>query len=1415
MRNELVKRGVPIPRFERAITEEVIEAAPPWPKLPKELAGAKPRYNIGMKSYEPVFESDVDRALFIVAQQKKSAANDQYLAFLRATGMSDEKIAENAATVRARLKEILSNENPGRVSIPEIIKREPIKRTVTRPAPVEAAAAEDIFEPTVSLPTGQKARMQLGQKAFDLQLQINDLEKERALIEKALAAKKVDNTQAVSLKQAINDALSEGNDLSLDLIEDTPEGAARAAELEPQVSLKRELREVNKQMAESLRQASSDYSAKLENAFVNTYNYWGDRNSSARVVAERSLGAAGKAVNQSIREQYAVASGLISQTIHKSRKAVAPDERFFAILELVGDQHGYGAAWKSAQEANGLTKEVVESMALAYFKNPEAVKNQAKPLFEQLKETVINWDKSPQELADELLDMSRISVENVGSSTPNILVENAPKNAELQIAAGDYQFTRSVMAQSIVDSALHKASNVGLTFSADQAKKMVAAFRPPGSKGMLVSDADLAEGRRLALLSMETAVDHQRPLTQPYVFGRGAVLTSGQVNRPAVVSAAKKVGKVKEVEDAATAGEAVTAMMDGVDDLYRGQIYIPDAIRQELDRAVDQLIASSRGGAQSSLASTYKRSKIYGLLAPRTKFYWDQTTQESDNIALALGVNDAVKSGIHSVLPTMFALPGVSVATGFVDVVREARGGTTGVEALNKVQDLISMAPFGYQTTKAMGASEEAIEGMLGVTYAEINRIGLGRGVQNAPEITDLNRSLEEAFREPISRMFAEPSPRRIYEGVKGAAATMTVDVTKELGTAITERRRWGTMMMLFEERVAQLRKEGQVTRQSILDAADEAARAATEIHMDYNATIHPVERDFLESMFFPFWSFEKSNLIRVARQVGTRGERYLGAIESAREGYRFGRWTRTKKDLVEMASFAINPADDHGFDVEAMEDDDEATAASMRKDGKSEEEIAAAMMLPQYKAIVQQAQATGVEAWQVRNNLSWDTDPRLTMFAPFMDYYIAPAPRSLVPDKYSELKAPFSVIQADSRLRSTLAYDRMMNDKVKMGAEQSYTMWMLPEDSNLAILARPMALQSVVSSFMVNGFMDPAAKQRALGAVLDLTGDPFGFNPLGQALANALLADQGVSKTTTQPVKLDDASGELLMKLMPAGAVTRVNKPTKWQMVDADGGTVEVDAEVGYYVSPQTAPMLGLAMISYLDGLGQAERVNGVVTGLSMLMDDSTADEGMRRLTRSVGIQSKKADITKMEITESQQYRGRLARLPSEVPGATTEVVQTVAGAALEQYQRGQKQLENPQLRTDALLQLGGKSDQVTSGVPGMARVLLKELGVITEEQAKSMPNEDIIKAAADPRARAASREAGQAEIERLDQRGQAVVVKNVIKAAAGNYAKPDDIAKARYLLVKYGGRSTDEVDAMSGEDIIRTFVRSQEGTK
>jgi hypothetical protein len=1236
---------------------------------------------------------------------------------------------------------------------------------------------------------------------------IKKLEADRAKVEAALKAGTTENETAVAIRKALDESLA-GDDLTLDLADlDTPEGLAKviAAEDRPEVSLKRELKEVNKYLAESLRQAATDLPSKLENAFVNTYEYWGMRNSSARVVAERSLGATGKAINQDIREQYAVAVGLVSRTVQKNRKAVDPNDRFIAILDLVGDQHGYGAAWSRAQQSKGLNRDIVQATALSYFENPEAIAKQAPDLLAQLEETVRTWDKSPVELADELYDMSVKSIDK-----SDLLVNLAPEGAKLQPAAGDYQFATSIMAQGIVDSTIAQASNVGLAFSAEQAEKMVAAF----GVGRPATDAARAEGRRLALLSLETAVDHQRPLTQSYVFGEGSVLTSGAVNKPSLVKAANRIGKVDEVEQAATEGEAVVEMLNGVEEMYQGSVYIPDAIKQELDRAVQQLITAARPGAQGTLASTYKQHKIYGLFAPKPTFYWNQITQESDNIAMALGFNAAVKSGIHAIVPTMFAAPGVSFISGFVDVARGTRGGTTATETMNKVQDVISMAPFGYPTSKAMGASPDAIEGMMGVTYADLNRIGLGRGVQNAPQVADLNRSLEEAFREPFSRFFKQPTARGAYEAGKGALATATVDVTKELGTAITERRRWGTMMMLFEEGVAELRAKGSLTKEDILRVADDAAKGATEIHMDYSATMHPVEKQFLESMFIPFWSFEKSNMIRIARQLGTRGERYLGGIDVAREAYRAGRWTRSKRDLVELASFMLDPADDYGFDVEAMQDDDEATAESMRKEGKTEEEVRGAMMYPQYEAIIEQAKANNVEPWQVRNNLPWDPDVRLSMFAPFTDYYNAPVPSSLVPDKYSEMKAVFPIIKADSRIRSVRAYDDMMGKKASMGPNASYTMWMLPEDSNLAALQRPIALANVITSFTANGLSDPASRQRAWGSLFDLTGDPFGFNPIGNALGNALLADQGASKAVTQPVKLDDATGALLMKIMPEGMVMRTNERTKWTMLNEDGGTVEVDADPGYYVSAQTGPMLGMAMVSFLDATSQVERANELATGLAMTMDDSTKDEGARRITKALGGTAKKVDVNKLEARASQETRGRFARMPGVMPAAYTEEVQTLAGASLELYQRGQQKLaseEGQAARATTLRNLAGLEKDLVIGTLGTARVMLEELGVLTKEQASSLPNEEIVKAAADPRVRAAAREQGRMDIEAMpDDRAKATTIKNAYRAVSGGFGKPSDYAMMRHILVMQG-YPADQVDSLSGQDIQRMMVATR----
>jgi|GEM_PF-4844508 len=74
---------------ERAIVEKGNTPA----RLPKSLSGAKPRYNYGSKSYTLKFESDVDKALYIVARQTASKAEAGYLNFLKDI-YPDKKVSE-------------------------------------------------------------------------------------------------------------------------------------------------------------------------------------------------------------------------------------------------------------------------------------------------------------------------------------------------------------------------------------------------------------------------------------------------------------------------------------------------------------------------------------------------------------------------------------------------------------------------------------------------------------------------------------------------------------------------------------------------------------------------------------------------------------------------------------------------------------------------------------------------------------------------------------------------------------------------------------------------------------------------------------------------------------------------------------------------------------------------------------------------------------------------------------------------------------------------------------------------------------------------------------------------------------------------------------------------------------------------
>jgi hypothetical protein len=75
--------------------------------LPKTLAGAKPKFNLGKTgSYMPVFINDVDKALYIVAQPQKSSKDAEYRDFLKSVGFTDQMIDSTSKSVRTYVKDL-------------------------------------------------------------------------------------------------------------------------------------------------------------------------------------------------------------------------------------------------------------------------------------------------------------------------------------------------------------------------------------------------------------------------------------------------------------------------------------------------------------------------------------------------------------------------------------------------------------------------------------------------------------------------------------------------------------------------------------------------------------------------------------------------------------------------------------------------------------------------------------------------------------------------------------------------------------------------------------------------------------------------------------------------------------------------------------------------------------------------------------------------------------------------------------------------------------------------------------------------------------------------------------------------------------------------------------------------------------
>jgi hypothetical protein len=82
--------------------------------LPKELAGAKPRYAYGEKQFELIFESDLDKAVYILAQTTPSKRDKDYLTLVMTkAGMTEDEARAAGGMVRDQIKLMAKESDAG------------------------------------------------------------------------------------------------------------------------------------------------------------------------------------------------------------------------------------------------------------------------------------------------------------------------------------------------------------------------------------------------------------------------------------------------------------------------------------------------------------------------------------------------------------------------------------------------------------------------------------------------------------------------------------------------------------------------------------------------------------------------------------------------------------------------------------------------------------------------------------------------------------------------------------------------------------------------------------------------------------------------------------------------------------------------------------------------------------------------------------------------------------------------------------------------------------------------------------------------------------------------------------------------------------------------------------------------------
>lgn len=131
-----------------------VAETPPF-SLPKELAGAKPRYSYGENQFQLKFESELDKALYIIAQKKPSARDADYLRLVTDhLGLDESEARAAGAAIRDQIKQLAKSDNDGATLVvpdsgltPTSRVSRPVEPSAIKPNAIQVQSPESVSVP--------------------------------------------------------------------------------------------------------------------------------------------------------------------------------------------------------------------------------------------------------------------------------------------------------------------------------------------------------------------------------------------------------------------------------------------------------------------------------------------------------------------------------------------------------------------------------------------------------------------------------------------------------------------------------------------------------------------------------------------------------------------------------------------------------------------------------------------------------------------------------------------------------------------------------------------------------------------------------------------------------------------------------------------------------------------------------------------------------------------------------------------------------------------------------------------------------------------------------------------------------------------------------------------------------------------